>query len=490
ANDAVRVDGRDVRAAVVGEGGNLGFTQLGRIEYALTGGRINTDAIDNSGGVDCSDHEVNLKILLALAIEGGELDLDGRNDLLQDVADDVVRHVLYDNYLQVQILSQETAGSFGRMESYEDLMVELESVGMLERDLESLPSSEQMADREVAGRGMARPELCVLLAYAKRHLRSQILASSLPDEPWLADVMREYFPPAMVERFGHLLHQHPLRRELVATIITNDVVNSVGMTFVQRRVAETGADPDEVCRAFIVAREVSAARERWDEVEALDGVVVPDVQAKLMDGVDALVEQLARWYLYNAPGLEVAAEIERGRAEFAELVDQLEASATTAWRVAYESRLHEALSHGVPERPARFGAAVPDLAFAPDMLTVARESGRSIGDIVHAFFLIGERLFLDVIEDRVAALPADTRWQRLAWTSMQDDLRLLRRQIVRRVIEQSDGSTIDDAVDAYLEARADPYARLANLMSSVGSAAPDDSSLIMVVVHQIRQVVG
>jgi glutamate dehydrogenase len=490
ANDAVRVDGSELHAAVVGEGGNLGFTQLGRIEYALRGGRIHTDAIDNSAGVDCSDHEVNLKILLALAMQAGELDLEGRNRLLKDVADDVVAHVLYDNYLQVQILSQETADAATRMEAYEDLMVELERAGLLERGLEYLPTSEQMVAREAAGRGMARPELCVLLAYAKRRLRSQLLTSTLPDEPWLADVMREYFPVAVVERFGHLLGQHPLRRELVSTIVTNDVVNSVGMTFVLRRMAETGADPDEVCRAFIVAREVSGARERWEEVEALDGVVAPDIQGRLMDGVDALVEQLARWYLYNSPSLEVGAEIDRGRAEFAELVDQLEASATTAWRVVYESRLHDALSHGVPERPARFGAAVPDLAFAPDMLTVARESGRSIGDIVHAFFAIGERLFLDVIEDKVAALPGETRWQRLAWTSMLDDLRLLRRQIARRVVEQAGGAGIDEAVDAYLEARADPYARLATLMSSVGSAADDDSSLIMVMVHQIRQVVA
>ncbi len=182
ANDALRVDGSELRVAVVGEGGNLGFTQLGRIEYARAGGRINTDAIDNSAGVDCSDHEVNLKILLALAIEAGELDTEGRNELLQDVAGDVVRHVLYDNYLQVQILSQESAGSASRMEAYEDLMVELEAAGLLERGLEYLPSSETMAEREAAGQGMVRPELCVLLAYAKRLLREQLVASGVPDE--------------------------------------------------------------------------------------------------------------------------------------------------------------------------------------------------------------------------------------------------------------------------------------------------------------------
>jgi glutamate dehydrogenase len=245
-----------------------------------------------------------------------------------------------------------------------------------------------------------------------------------------------------------------------------------------------------VCRAFVVAREVSRARDRWADVERLDGVVPPDVQARLMDGVDGMVEQLARWYLHNAPSLDIQAEIARGQEGFDELVAQLHTAATTAWRTAYESRLQGAVAHGVPEAVARFGASVPDLVFAPDILSVARDSGRSIGEVIHAFFAVGERLFLDVIEDRVAALPAESRWQRLAWTTMLDDLRLLRRQIASRVIAQAGDATIDEAVDAYLAARADPYARLANLMATDSEGAPDDSSLIMIMVHQIRQVVA
>ena len=215
ANDAVRVDGADLRAVVVGEGGNLGFTQLGRIEYALAGGRINTDAIDNSGGVDCSDHEVNLKILLALVVDAEELTVAERDQLLQQLADDVVHHVLYDNYLQVQILSQETMVSLRRMEAYEDLMLELERNHLLDRRLEFLPSSDRMLDRAAAGQGMARPELCVLLAYAKRLLRDQILASELPDDPYLQTTLAEYFPRTIVERFGEYVQRHPLRRELL-----------------------------------------------------------------------------------------------------------------------------------------------------------------------------------------------------------------------------------------------------------------------------------
>jgi glutamate dehydrogenase len=489
-NDAVRVDGRELRTKVVGEGGNLGLTQRGRIEYAMRGGRINTDAIDNSGGVDCSDHEVNLKILLGLAVEAGDLTFEKRNEVLQSVVGDVVSHVLYDNYLQVQILSQEFAASPQRMEAYEDLMVELENRGLLERGLEFLPTSEQMAERRAAGTGLARPELCVLLAYAKRLLREQVLASTFPDDPYLDASLREYFPPAVVERFGHLMTAHPLRREMVATIVTNDVINSMGITFASRMVTETGVGAEEVARAFIVARDVSAARGPWDAVERLDRIVPNDLQAELMTGVDSMVEDLARWYLTHVPQIDLATEVERAQGPFAELVACMGDVATTAWRLTREERLERLVEQGVPDSAARFAAIGPDLVYAPDIITVARTYDRPIADVAHAFFVIGERLYLDVIERRAAELPAETRWQRLAWASLAEDLRLLRRQIASSVLAEAGDASIDAAVDRYLATRTDPYERLASLMASLTAAPGDDASVTMVAVHQIRQVVA
>ena len=209
-NDQVRVNGADLRARVVGEGGNLGCTQLGRIEYALAGGRINTDFIDNSAGVDTSDHEVNWKILLGLAVGRGELTFDERNELLGSCADDVVQHVLYDNYLQAQILSQELEASVGRIEAYEDLMQQLVADGELEREVEFLPSSEEMLERRANGQGMVRPELAVLLAYAKRSIASELLESDLPDSEYLrAGRPGSVLPSGDRERFGHLIPEHP-----------------------------------------------------------------------------------------------------------------------------------------------------------------------------------------------------------------------------------------------------------------------------------------
>ncbi|HJX76625.1 MAG TPA: NAD-glutamate dehydrogenase domain-containing protein, partial [Gaiella sp.] len=301
-NDDLRVDGKDLRCRVVAEGGNLGFTQRGRIEFALDGGRINTDFIDNSAGVDTSDHEVNLKILLGLGVARGELTMDERNALLADVEADVVRHVLYDNFLQAQILSQEAVTSAHHMEAYEDLMVGLETREVLDRDLEALPNAEEMAERRRTTRGMTRPELAVLLAYAKQSLTNALLASSLPDSAYLETDLRGYFPPQVVERFAPLLNEHPLRRELIAMLVANDVVNSQGITFVSRVVTETGADAADVTRAYRIARDVTGAVERWEEIEGLVGALEPALLDDLMEGVDRLVEVTARWYLQHVPG--------------------------------------------------------------------------------------------------------------------------------------------------------------------------------------------
>ena len=299
ANDAIRIDGRELRARVVAEGGNLGATQAGRIEYALAGGHINTDAIDNSAGVDCSDHEVNLKILVDLAVERGLLAAEARNPLLAELADDVCAQVLYDNYLQVQILSQEEAVASDRLESHEALMESLEADGALDRALEFLPSAELVSERARAGRGLTRPELCVLMGFAKLALREHVLRSTVPDDPFMERELRAYFPRRVLDATGDLYREHPLRREIAATIATNEVINDLGISWVWRCVAETGAEHADVVRAFYVARAVSHAKERWDAIEALfaDPRVDTETQMELMRSVDWLVESLARWYL-------------------------------------------------------------------------------------------------------------------------------------------------------------------------------------------------
>jgi glutamate dehydrogenase len=490
-NDQVRIDGSQIRARVVGEGGNLGFTQRGRIEYAQKGGRINTDFIDNSAGVDTSDHEVNLKILLGLAIQRGEMTLEERNVLLQECVGDVVDHVLYDNYLQAQILSQEMEVSSHRIEAYEDLMRQLEAEGELERDVEFLPSSEEMFQRRTDSLPMMRPELAVLLAYAKRSVAAAMLRSDLPDSPYLALDLERYFPPKVVERFGPLMAEHPLRRELIATIASNDVVNSQGITFVSRMVTETGSLPSDVVRAFRIARDVTRAVDRWAAVESLDGKIEPAVQNELMTGIDWLVETTSRWYLVRAAGVRLSEAVGTARDSFTELSGVLDQVGSQAWRDEHEQIATRLAAEGVPVDVARRHAFQGELVHGPDIIAVADTSGRSVLDVARGFFLLGERLEIDWLESRLEEMKVRTRWQRWAQQSMEDDLFTLRRQMMETVLSTAEpGQAVDDAVESFLLDRAEAYGRLQKFMRALASEGVSDLAQLTVALRQIRALIG
>jgi glutamate dehydrogenase len=484
-NDNLRVNGAELRCRVVGEGGNLGFTQLGRIEYAATGGRINTDFIDNSAGVDCSDHEVNLKILLGLALQRGVLTLEERNALLHSVTEDVVRHVLYDNFLQAQILSQEAQLSAGRMEAYEDLMQALEAEGLLDRPLEALPSTEEMGERRRSGRGMARPELAVLLAYAKQSLANAIVSSSLPDSGYLEQDARAYFPPPVVERFGDLIRDHPLRRELVATLVANDVVNSQGITFVSRLAAETGAEAADVVRAYRIARDVTGAVERWESIEALVRAVPPVALDELMTGVDHLVEGIARWYLGHAPG-RFGRAIEADREPFRVFAEVAPEVASEAWKHDREREAWRLMDAGVPEAVARRHAFQPVLAHGPAAVAVARETGRAIEDVARAFSLIGDAVYIDRLEARLAAIPAHSRWHRWAIQATWEDLHLVRRELAERVLAEAESGTVDEAIGRFLAENAEAFDRLARFMRALAMEETSDVAAMVVALRKVR----
>ena len=488
ANDAVRASGAELRVKVVAEGGNLGFTQKGRIEYARAGGRINIDAIDNSAGVDCSDHEVNLKILLGLAMARGELTRDQRDELLREVENDVTDLVLYDTYLQAQVLSQEAEDSSARLEAYEDLMARLEAADVLDRELESLPSSDEMAERLRASTPMARPELCVLLAFAKRDLEETLRASELLDEPYLRNRARAYFPKPVVERLGHLIPEHPLRRDLLATLLANEVVNALGITFVSRLSLETGAEPEAVIRAYLTGRDATGAVDRWDRVEALDGKVDAATQARLMSGVDALVADVARWYLLNAPSQPVADAVLEAAPVFRRLSSALERGGSAEWHAAREEVAAELEEAGVATDLARAHAFERGLVYAPDVLRVAERTGRAVEEVLDAFLLGGERLHLEWLEEQLDLLDTESRFERWAARAMADDLLALRRVLAERALAKAEEVTAAEAVLSYLDERTEAVARLERLAKSL--AAEDRSSLagLTVAVRQARSI--
>ncbi|HUG33073.1 MAG TPA: NAD-glutamate dehydrogenase domain-containing protein [Acidimicrobiia bacterium] len=488
-NDAVRVDAGDLRCTVVAEGGNLGFTQPGRIEYALAGGRINTDFIDNSGGVDCSDREVNLKILLGLAEEAGEIGSSERASLVFEATEDVIERVLQDNHDQALVLSQDEEWSVSNLDAYEDLMRTLEHRGLLDRALESLPGTEDVAERGRDGRGLTRPELAVLLAYAKQDLKNALIESDALDRPDLGDELTAYFPERVSERFDHLLWDHPLRQEIVATMLANRVLNDQGITFVNRLVLETGSTRQRVVAAYRGARQLIEAEERWASVEQLDPTLDPALRRQMLEAIDWLVESVTRWYLAGSRQIPTAEELAADRLAFAELESFLGDPQWHEWTedTGEVGVLTEA---GISAALARRHARHDELVHGPDIIELARTSDRSVSEIAELFMLIGSSYRLDWLERQVAEIVASSRWHRWAVRSIQSDLIDLRRELAEKVLGVGEGLTVDQALESYRRDREERHVRLDQLMQSVAQEETTSLDPLLVAARQIRVLGG
>ncbi len=485
-NDPVRVDGAAVKARVVVEGGNLGLTQAGRIEYATHGGRINTDFIDNSGGVDCSDREVNLKILLSLAEDRALIGREARDELVSAVVDDVVEAILYDNFQQAQMLSQEESSADRRMEAYEELMVSLEARGMLDRAVEGLPSSEVMSERIRAGQVLTRPELSVLFAYAKRSVKESILESNLPDDPYLVSELREYFPAAVVERFGELVGEHPLRRELVTNALANDVVNSEGIVFVERLINQTGAEAAEVVAAYRVARDVTRAVDRWEAIEDAFGTIPMDMWTRLMQVSDRSVAAVTRWYLARGVEGSIGDLVAAHRPGFEEIERCVAEVGPDEWRINRSEAITRLVHAGVPEALARRHAALPVVVYGADVIDVAGVYGRDVEDTLDIFLRVGRSLGLDQLTDLTRGVVAETRWQRWALWTVEEELLAIRRRAAERVLELAGSLEGEEAVRHFLSIRSGHVARLIRFMRSFDITSNGDVSPLVVALRQVR----
>ena len=488
ANDQVRVDASELRCSVVGEGGNLGFTQRGRIEYALGGGRINTDFIDNSGGVDCSDREVNLKILLGLAEEAGELDPDDRAALVFAATRSVTDRVLQDNRDQALVLSQDEEWSKSNLDAYEELMRTLERHGLLDRKLESLPGSEEMSERGRDGLGMTRPELAVLLAYSKQDLKGALIDSDVLDSPDLVDEILAYFPEEVSERFAHLAWSHPLRREILAAVLASRVLNDQGITFVNRLVVETGANRHRVVSAYRAAHQLVGADERWAMVETLDATVDPGLTRQMLDAIDWLVESVTRWYLAGDRQIPDRDQLAADHRDFAELESYLRES--PRWAEESTAELAVLTEAGVAEELARRHAHHDELVHAPDIIQLARTYRRGIGEIALLFGLIGRMYRLEWLERQVDAVAASSKWQKWAARSVMSDLISLRRDLAERVLTAGVGLSVEDALETYRRDRAERHTRLDEFMQSVAQEGTSSLDPLLVAARQIRALGG
>jgi glutamate dehydrogenase len=506
ANDAVRIDAVELRARVVGEGGNLGFTQRGRIEFALAGGLINTDAIDNSGGVDCSDHEVNIKILLDTVVADGEMTVRQRDRLLAEMTGEVAAMVLRDNYDQTGALATARAQAGPMVDVHARYLRRLESGGGLDRAIEFLPTDEVLAQRRSAGTGLTGPEFAVLLAYTKLDVSARLLASGAPEDPWLCRELAAYFPaPLRDGRFASALERHPLRREIIATRITNVLVDRAGTSFIHRLTEETGAAVPDLARAHVAAWEIFGLEELWRGVEALDNLVPAAVQINMLLPIRRLAERATRWLVrHGAHPLDIATVVAANAPGAARLAALLPTLLSPADRDKADTLAAGWIDAGVGKNLAARVAALDGLAPALDVLQVAGldtglgEPGQEdvLDDVAAVYFALGTSLELDWLRDRIAALPRDDRWQALARSALGDDYARERAALTAEVLRGARGMgggpataaapAARDLLEPWIAMHRPAVERFHLVIDDIRSGAPPDLATLSVAMREAR----
>ncbi|MGY2001422.1 NAD-glutamate dehydrogenase [Blastococcus sp. SYSU DS1024] len=493
ANDAVRVDGGQLRVRVVGEGGNLGLTQRGRVEYALAGGRVNTDAIDNSAGVDTSDHEVNIKIALNRVVDEGRIDAEGRAALLGEMADDVAAAVLTHNHAQNATLAGEAAAARSLLDSHERFIRSLERSGRLNRSVEALPDARGLAERRRDGQGLTSPELSVLLAYAKLQTGDAVLASPLPDDPALEELLIGYFPAPLRSRFPAAVTSHPLRREIIATALTNRAVNIAGVSGLFRLGEETGVPLPTVVRAHAVARAVFGIDGLWDAVRPLDNQVSAATQVEVRTEATRLAERATRWLL-RQPDLtaENAPHLAEVSARFGPAVAQV-AGGLPGWLLgseaeAYSSRAARLQEAGLPAEFAARVAAAPLMPAALDLAVVAERTGAPVALAGRVMQRLAERLGLVALREQVTALPRDRRWPSMARASLRDDLAMEQSSLTEDVLSlrTADTDEPDELVSRWEEGWATAQHRAAAQLADITAGERQELAELLVAVRTLR----
>jgi glutamate dehydrogenase len=472
----------------VAEGGNLGFTQLGRIEYALQGGKINTDAIDNSGGVNCSDHEVNIKILLDSVVAEGRLNFEHRNQLLAEMTDEVATLVLRDNYLQTQCLS--VRGST-LLDAQTRLIKYLEKIGKLDRTIEFLPSDEELASRKAAKRGLTSPERAVLLAYSKMTLYDGLLDSELPDDPYVSAALVRYFPTPVCERYSESMERHPLKRKIIATQVTNDMVHRVGSTFLHRMQEETGARIADVVRAYLLAREVFDFESFWHTVEALDNKAPDAVQSAMLIASERLMSRATRWFLRYRSLKEDLAQIVRYFAPKVKslawnLDEFLPAEECDVLRQAAERLTGSKVPTDLANRVVRLDSIYSTL----DIVDLAAATNRNAEQVAGAYFGLGDRFNFSWLHRQIAALPADSHWQTLAKAALKEELSGLQRELTCMVLKFSPSEERSTEIISRWEAQnAGSLERSRQVLADVQSADSTDLSMLSVALQELTNLV-
>jgi glutamate dehydrogenase len=487
-NDAVRVDARELNCKVIGEGGNLGVSQLGRVEFARRGGRLNTDFIDNSGGVNCSDVEVNLKILLNGAMRAKEITRAARDRLLVQMTDEVAGLVLRNNYLQGQAISTSEFQSKQRLSEIAYAIRALERAGDLNRSLEFLPTEEEIAERRKAGEGLTRPELAITLSYGKIWLYRALIHSNVPEDPYLSTELARYFPAPVQKRFAARLKRHRLRREIIATAITNSLINRMGPVFPVRTQDDTGADPAAIARAYSIAREVFAARYIWTQIEELDNRIPAAVQYNAMSQTTRLLRHMTYWLLENRRNdLDIERAVSRYAAKVGELFHELGEVLSVTEQARLSVRRSQLIEQHVPEQLASRIASLEVLHCALDLVEVTLTARVDIGYAARVYFDLGERIGLTWIKEQIEGLGADGHWQAVARGTLRDNLYEFQRKITGTVLACK-GRDAGARVSQWIARHSAPVDALKRVVVDLRTGTAPDFATLSVALQAVRRL--
>ncbi len=468
ANDATRVNAEELRCRVIGEGANLGCTQRGRVEAALAGRRLNTDAVDNSAGVDTSDHEVNIKILINEAVAGGDLTMKQRDKLLAEMTDEVGTLVLKDNYQQSQALSVAEAQSYTLLDQQGRFMRALERNGQLDRAIEFLPDDEVMRQRLTQRIGLTRSESAVLLAYSKNALYDELLPSDLPDDPQLADDLISYFPKQLRDGYKPLIQNHRLRREIIVSVVTNSLVNRMGATFLHVTKEKTGQSASAIARAYAITRGAFKLRDLWTAIQALDNKVSASVQTSMLIEINRLAEQATLWFLRNGEHpLDIAGNIAATEPGIIAIEAALSKILSPADQAANTKRAGALMSAGVPEPLARRISQLASIGTTLDVVRIAAQNKIKVEDVAATYFAIGDQFNIDWLRAGAKGLIGDSHWQRLAVFAIVDDLNTHQRDLTTAVLANDLALTGQDAIAGWKGGRSAALPRAEALFSDL-----------------------
>ncbi len=489
ANDGLRVNGSQLRCKVVGEGANLGVTQKGRIEFARADGRINSDSIDNSAGVDCSDHEVNIKIALGGVVRRGDMTDKQRNSMLVEMTDDVGLLCLDDNYAQTQAITVEESQAYRLLDRHQRLMRSLERAGLLDRSIEFLPDDETVDTLESMKLGLTRPEIAVLLAYAKNVTYEELLQSDLPDDPLLEGDLSRYFPMALRERNHDAIEEHTLRREIIATSVTNSMINHTGPTFVNEMRDRTGIESPEIARAYTVVREAFRLRALWAEIEALDNKVSTDAQTLMLREIGRTVDRTTQWFLRNVDHpLDITKLMEEFAPGIKTLAAQMDDILQPDQRDDVAQRTTRFEGPGVPETLSQRIGALKMLSTACDIIRIAGDADAPVIDTARTYFAIGSRFRLDWLRRGANRLTPDSTWHKLAVEAIIDDMWGTQSELSKKVL--GNGGTGTNAIDQWVDSRRDLVIRVEGLIGELESIGQVDLAMLAVANRELRGMVA